>query len=141
MRLLILRMLRILGGVAALLLVTACAGAQIVEHGISVETQGDLAKVYDVQIDYGLRHISFPGAGRGANLWNAPMPIPDSMTVQWTAREVRKKEIVVLKGKTSLSDQIANWKLVFVEDRLEVFRIDLDPSSKYYFKKPVQVYP
>ena len=121
---------------------TGCATNRLIEHGIQPQIKGT-QPVYDIEVLYGKEVINFrgirpPGSGGG---WNAPMPIPDSMTVKWTVNNLVKEVVVPLNGKLSQADRIANWRLYFYEDCLEVWRVDDDPSSRYYFKAEVKVFP
>lgn len=133
---------RVCVGVGAALLLGACASSRVIEHGIDISVQG-LEPIFDVEILYGLRHIQFkgkrpPNSGGG---WNAYMPIPDSMTVEWTSRGEQKRQVVSLQGKALPNNRLVNWRLEFNDGDFRVFRVDDDPNSKYYFKKPVQIYP
>ncbi|MDT8991457.1 hypothetical protein RQP54_11350 [Curvibacter sp. APW13] len=128
--------------VCALGLLAGCASTAVVEHGIHIEVKGT-EPVYDIAVSYGEREIKFAdktAVGSGS-LWNAPMRIPDSMTVHWTVHGVRKSVEVSLVGKTADGERLAKWNLVFEAEQLGVWRVDDDPNSKYYFKKPVQVFP
>lgn len=130
--------------VASLALLCACAnvGAGVFEHGISPEVKGTQA-INDIQVIYGAEVINFkgirpPGSGGG---WNAPMPIPDKMTVRWSISGQPQEVIVNLVGKTVPTNRLAKWRLRFFGEKLEVWRDDDDPGSPYYFKPAVQVYP
>lgn len=119
-----------------------CATNRLIEHGIDADVKGSQA-IHDIQVLYGEKVINFegirpPGSSGG---WNAPMPIPDSMTVKWTVNGIVKVVVVPLKGKLSHADRIANWRLYFYGDQLEVWRVDDDPASRYYFKPEVKVFP
>ena len=122
--------------------IAGCATQRLIEHGIDVDVKGSQA-VHDIQVLYGEKVINFDGIRRPGSSggWNAPMPIPDSMTVKWTVNNLVKEVVVPLNGKLSQADRIANWRLYFYEDRLEVWRVDDDPSSRYYFKAEVKVFP
>ena len=125
----------------AVLLVAACAHRGLVEHGLSFLVYE--TPIYDLKITYGkvvvpFSSVSVPGS---QSLWNAPMLIPEQMGVTWIAEGKNQEVIIPLEGKLSKNDKIANWRLRFYGERMELWREDDDPSSKYYRKPPVKVYP
>lgn len=104
-------------------LLPACASQQIIEHGIDVETKGTVP-VYDIQVLYGKEVITFkgrrpPGSGGG---WNAPMPVPEAMTVNWTVNGVRQQITIPLRDKLLADKPLENWRLVFYGEQLELWR-------------------
>jgi hypothetical protein len=126
----------------SLFLVNACAHTNLVEHGIEMTVYG-VSPVSDVKIAYGKEVISFPGVRRPGNggLWNAPMPVPEQMSIVWTTSGQPNEVSIPLKDKLSKTDRIANWRLKFYGEQVELWRQDDDPGNKYYFKPAIQVYP
>ncbi|MES2880045.1 MAG: hypothetical protein V4713_16660, partial [Pseudomonadota bacterium] len=111
-------------------------------HGLNIEVKGNQS-IYNVEVLYGKEVIRFkniynPGGGSG---WNAPMLIPDKMTVRWSVYGQEREVVVNLAGKTAPTNRLARWRLRFFGEKLEVWRDDDDPGSQYYFKPAVQVYP
>ena len=82
-----------------------------------------------------------PGSGGG---WNAPMPVPDKMTVRWTVNGQPQEVTFPLKDKLS-GNSLENWRLRFFGERLEVWREELiaPPSTPTGLRprKLVQVFP
>ena len=140
---------RVMRGILAAIcfaLLPACASQQIIEHGIDVETKGTVP-VYDIQVLYGKEVINFkgrrpPGSGGG---WNAPMPVPEAMTVNWTVNRVRQQIMVPLKGKTSDTYLLKNWRLKFDGSDLELWREEqtgpTNPTTGIQPRHQVKVYP
>lgn len=125
-----------------LIVLSACATTRVVEHGIAPQVKGTQT-VYDIHVVYGAKELRFdgkrpPGSGGG---WTGYMPIPDEMLVSWTVNDERQTTRVTLRGKWDPAEKLANWQLHFDGRNLEVWRQDDDPSSPYYRKRPVKVYP
>ena len=79
----------------------ACSAVQSlgeIEHGLSVANKGD-SRISNVIIQYG--KITRRECVRGcppkseAGLWNAPMPIPETMQVTWETSDGQKHEVTV----------------------------------------------
>lgn len=141
MKFIVKRIVILFTALLAVLLVAACAHRGFVEHGLSFRVYE--TPIDDLKITYGkvvvpFSGVSVPGSG---SLWNAPMPIPEQMVVTWIATGKPQEVIIPLKGKLSSSDQIANWRLRFYGERMELWREDDDPSSKHARKPSVKVYP
>ena len=129
---------------AASIFLTSCVSGATrpLEHGIHANVKG-AQTVRDIKILYGDQVVRFPNNyGPGAQSgWNAPMAIPDSMTVIWKVGDTTKEQVVPLKGKTVAQNRLANWQIYFFDERIEVWREDDEPSSAYNFKPRVQIYP
>lgn len=82
-----------------LLACTACAvvGGDL-EHGLSVANKGE-SKIFNVVIRYGkiTRNECTKGClpRSGGGVWNAPMPIPDSMQVSWQTADGQQHQLDV----------------------------------------------
>lgn len=99
------------------------------EHGIAIANYGE-NPVYDITIFYGARKLEFAGRTprdlAGGGLWNAGMFIPSEMTVLWHSENggVEHRMTISLKDKVSKSNQLANWRIRFYGDRIELWRED-----------------
>lgn len=104
-------------------LLPACASQQIIEHGIKPEVKGTQA-IYDIEVLYGKEVINFRGMVRpgGGGGWNAPMPVPEAMTVNWTVNGVRQQITIPLMDKLLADKPLENWRLVFYGEQLELWR-------------------
>ena len=87
--------------VGALLALTACSTVRSldeIEHGLGVANRGD-SRISNVVIQYGkiMRNecIPFCHPKSGGGVWNAPMPIPDTMQVTWETSDGQKREVTV----------------------------------------------
>lgn len=87
--------------VALMVALSACSTVQSlgeIEHGLSVANKGD-TRISNVVIQYGKitrRECTLgcpPKSGGG--VWNAPMPIPDTMQVSWETSDGKKREVTV----------------------------------------------
>ena len=83
------------------LALAACSTVQSlgeVEHGLSVANRGD-SRISNVVIQYGKitrkECIPFCHPKSGGGVWNAPMPIPDTMQVTWETSDGQKREVMV----------------------------------------------
>ena len=79
----------------------ACSTVQSlgeIEHGLSVANRGD-SRISNVVIQYGKitrkECIPFCHPKSGGGVWNAPMPIPDTMQVTWETSDGQKREVTV----------------------------------------------
>lgn len=104
-------------------LLSACANHGVMQHGIKTDVKGTQT-IYDIQVLYGKEVIDFtgirpPGSGGG---WNAPMPVPDEMTVMWTVDGVRQRITISLLDKVPAAYSIENWRLVFYGEKVELWR-------------------
>jgi hypothetical protein len=141
---------------AELLLLTAliqgCAtpNSGSFEHGIAIENPGK-GPVYDIVIFYGQRKIEFSGRTphnpAGGGLWNAGMPVPSEMTVIWRTEKNGRdhRTTIPLKDKTSFINRLANWKILFFEERIELWREDntgpLNPYTMIWPREVKKVFP
>ena len=87
--------------VSVCMALAACSTVQSlgeIEHGLSVANRGD-SRISNVVIQYG--KITRRECVRGcppkseAGLWNAPMPIPETMQVTWETSDGEKHEVTV----------------------------------------------
>lgn len=69
-----------------------------IEHGLSVANRGD-SRISNVVIQYGKitrrECIPFCRPKSGGGVWNAPMPIPDSMLVTWQTADGQNRDVTV----------------------------------------------
>ena len=112
------------------LILIACVHASGSAHGIAIQVYGQVP-VHDIKIFYGRETISFPGltVPGASSLWNAPMPVPDQMRVTWTVSDKLQQVSIPLEGKRSTTDRLANWRLRFYGEKVELWREDADPNS------------
>jgi len=124
------------------LVLVACVHGGSSAHGIAIQVYGQVP-VHDIKIFYGKETISFSGitVPGASSLWNAPMPVPDQMNVTWTVSDKLQQVSIPLKGKLSTTDRLVNWRLRFYGEKVELWRQDADPSSVYYNKPVVLVFP
>lgn len=128
----------------------ATTNSGVFEHGIKVSNFGK-EWVYDVKIQYGENVIpaefliaSNPNGGFG---WNAPMPIPDEMTITWHTEKIGPghRTIIQLKNKLSDRHQLANWKIRFYGSRVELWREvktgPLNPHTMLWPREEQKVFP
>lgn len=137
--------------VALLAFLNACAGgsgmgSRVIEHGISTEIKGT-QNIYDIEVLYGKEVISFKGIARpgGGGGWNAPMSVPNEMTVRWTTKGQRQEAVIPLTGKVSPTFLLKRWRLYFYDESLELWREEqTGPTSSLTGLQPrqsVKVYP
>ena len=79
----------------------ACSTVQSlgeIAHGLSVANRGD-SRISNVVIQYGKvtrkECIPFCHPKSGGGVWNAPMPVPDTMQVTWETSDGQKREVTV----------------------------------------------
>lgn len=135
------RILRCSLVVFSVLVLIACVHASGSAHGIAIQVYGQVP-VHDIKIFYGKEIISFSGltVPGASSLWNAPMPVPDQMKVTWTVSDKPQQVLIPLEGKRSATDPLANWRLRFYGEKVELWREDADPISRA--RKPaVLVFP
>jgi hypothetical protein len=135
------RLYRLLA-ISALAALCSCAGSRAVVHSITINVYGTDA-VSDIRVMYGRENIEWPGPTRpgGGGTQGGRMIVPESMAVSWTVSGKPQEVAIPLKSKLSNTDRIGRWHLKFYGERLEVWRADDDPDSKYYRKPEVKVYP
>ena len=87
--------------VSVCIALAACSTVQSlgeVEHGLSVANRGD-SRISNVVIQYGKitrkECIPFCHPKSGGGVWNAPMPIPDTMQVTWKTSDGQKRDVTV----------------------------------------------
>ena len=87
--------------VSVCMALAACSTVQSlgeIEHGLSVANRGD-SRISNVVIQYGKitrkECIPFCHPKSGGGVWNAPMPIPDTMQVTWETSDGQKREVMV----------------------------------------------
>lgn len=126
-------------------LLCACASTRLIQHGIQPEVKGT-TPVSDIQVLYGEKVINFKGITRpgGGGGWNAPMPVPEAMTVKWTVDGERQEVVIPLSDKQS-PFLLKNWILRFDAKRIEIFREEqtgpIDPVTHIQPRREVHVYP
>ena len=125
---------------------TACSTVQSlgeIEHGLSVSNKGD-SRISNVVIQYG--KITRKECLRGcppqseAGLWNAPMPIPDTMQVMWDTSDGQKREVTIsVKSRIKDPRRLRNLYFQFSGDQLNVIQgLDYNnPSILAYEKLPL----
>ena len=132
--------------VSTLSVLSACSTVQSlgeIEHGLSVANKGE-SRISNVVIKYG--KITRTECLRGcppkseAGLWNAPMPIPDTMQVSWETSDGQKRELTAsVKSRIKDPRRLKNLYFQFSGDQLIVIQgLDYNnPSILMYEKLPL----
>lgn len=121
--------LRQLLPVALIAALSACSTVQSlgdIEHGLSVANKGD-SRISNVVIQYGkvTRNECTLGCPpkSGGGVWNAPMPIPDTMQVTWETSDGKKREVTMpVKSRIKDRSRLRTLYFEFTGDRLVVMQ-------------------
>ena len=105
----------------------ACSTVQSmveIEHGLSVANKGD-SRISNVVIQYGkiMRKecVPFCHPKSGGGVWNAPMPIPDTMQVTWETSDGQKRDVTVpVKSRIKDRHRLETLYLEFSGSQLSV---------------------
>ena len=125
------------------LALAACSTVQSlgeVEHGLSVANRGD-SRISNVVIQYG--KITRRECARGcppkseAGLWNAPMPIPDSMVVTWQTADGQQHQVnPQVKSRIKDPRRLRNLYFHFSGAQLIVIQgLDYDKPTIFEYEK------
>ncbi len=108
---------------------SACSTVQgrgDIAHGLSVSNKGD-PKIFSVVIQYGeitrkeCIPLCHPKSGGG--VWNAPMPIPDTMQVSWETSTGQKRQLTVpVRSRIKDPRRLRNLYFEFNGDQLVVIQ-------------------
>ena len=137
------RGLRVCALAGIFLTLAACSAVQSlgeIEHGLSVANKGD-SRISNVVIQYGkiTRKECVKGcpAKSEAGLWNAPMPIPDSMQVTWETSDGHKREVTVpVKSRIKDPRRLRNLYFQFSGDQLIVIQgLDYNNPTIFEYEK------
>ena len=121
------RSLRAGASAVIFLALAACSTVQSsgeIEHGLSVANRGD-SRISNVVIQYGKitrkECVPFCHPKSGGGVWNAPMPIPETMQVTWETSDGQKRDAAVrVKSRIKDRNRLRTLYLEFSGGQLSV---------------------
>ena len=119
--------LRVCAFIGIALSFSACSTVQSmgeIAHGLSVANKGD-SRISNVVIQYGKitrkECVPFCHPKSGGGVWNAPMPIPDTMQVTWETSDGQKRDVTVpVKSRIKDRNRLRTLYLEFSGSQLSV---------------------
>ena len=121
----------------------ACSTVQSlgeIAHGLSVANRGD-SRISNVVIQYGKitrkECIPFCHPKSGGGVWNAPMPIPDSMVVTWQTADGQQHQVnPQVKSRIKDPRRLRNLYFHFSGDQLTVIQgLDYNNPTIFEYEK------
>ena len=105
----------------------ACSTVQSmveIEHGLSVANKGD-SRISNVVIQYGKitrkECVPFCHPKSGGGVWNAPMPIPETMQVTWETSDGQRRDVTVpVRSRVKDRNRLETLYLEFSGSQLSV---------------------